>query len=67
MMNTFELLQLAPNPVDKTDSELAQLYRNWYYGPRANGLPLRRRDKQERTAILCSRCRRVLLTRQETT
>jgi len=34
----LNILEAAPSPVDKTDSELAQAYRNWFYGMRADNL-----------------------------
>lgn len=36
----LSIIGAAPLPSDKTDSELAQEYRNWYYGIRAERLKL---------------------------
>lgn len=30
------IIKSAPSPFDKTDSELAQAYRNWFFGSRLN-------------------------------
>lgn len=47
-MNIIDVIRQAPNPANKTDSDIAQMYRNWYYGVRAGNIPAVRTEEELR-------------------
>lgn len=47
-MNMIDVIRQAPNPANKTDSDIAQVYRNWYYGVRAGNIPAVRTEEELR-------------------